>query len=165
MRTFIIPVIIFMLLAGSCASTRKNTGSKQSQATESNIPGTTTKRTLMPSRPVEENKEIKEEVKVAEPEKEVKGIEKKIIADKETSIIPKRYFVIVGSFRNPANAKKRQSEIKREGFTSEILKTEEGLYRISVLSTDNEDEARNEVRRIWLMFPQYSDTWMLISKP
>jgi cell division protein FtsN len=114
----------------------------------------------MPSSPVE----TKETFAPAETDREVKGIEKKIISDGQGKISTEKYFVIVGSFREPANARKRQFELEKEGFRSEILKTEEGLYRISVLATDDANEARSEVRRIWLMYPQYSDTWMLISK-
>jgi len=148
-----------MLLATSCASTKKKQKSSESQETENYIPGTTAKKTLMPSKPVEEETGVNE-VK----NEEVKEVEKKLVSDNEFKISPQRFFVIVGSFRDPENAKNRQSVVEREGFRSEILKTEEGLYRISVLATDDVNEARNEVRRIWVMFPQYSDAWMLISQ-
>lgn len=160
MRIKISILIITVLLAGSCASSKKSKQSGDSQNTEDYIPGTTARKTLMPSSPVEEKKPAAP----AETVREVKGIEKKLVSDDESKISPEKYFVIVGSFREPANARKRQSDLEKEGFRSEILKTEEGLYRISILATDDVNEARSEVRRIWLMFPQYSDTWMLISK-
>lgn len=160
MRIKISILIITVLFAWSCASSKKNKQSGENQNIEDYIPGTTARKTLMPSSPVEENKPAA----LAETEKEVQGIEKKLVSDDESKISPEKYFVIVGSFREPANARKRQSELEREGLRSEILKTEEGLYRISILATDDVNEARSEVRRIWLMFPQYSDTWMLISK-
>jgi cell division protein FtsN len=162
MRILICFIIGTVLLATSCASTKKKQQSSESQDTENYIPGTTAKKTLRTSKPVEEEQvaAVNEEKK----SKEVKEVEKRLVSDNEIKISPYRYFVIVGSFRDPDNAKNRQSEIEREGFRSEILKTEEGLYRISVLATDDVNEARNEVRRIWVMFPQYSDTWMLLKK-
>ena len=161
MRIKISILIITVLLAGSCATSKKNKPTSETQNTEDYIPGTTAKKRLMPSTPVEEKKPA---AAPSETEREVQGIEKKLVSDDESKISPEKYFVIVGSFREPANARKRQSELEKEGFRSEILKTEEGLYRISVLATDDANEAISEVRRIWLMFPQYSDTWMLISK-
>jgi cell division protein FtsN len=159
MRINIYLLIVLIVVATSCAGTKKQKKTSNGQETESYIPGTTAKRTLASSAPVEKPAEIK----VTEPEKKVTEVEKKIISDNDKQPNPQKYFVIVGSFRDPANARKQQSVIDREGFKSEILKTEEGLYRISVLATDDINEARNEVRRIWVMFPQYSDTWMLIS--
>ena len=160
MRIKISFLIITLLLSGSCAGTKKNRQISDSRLTENYIPGTTARKTLMPSAPVEEKKPVAP----AEGEREVQGIEKKIVPGDDNKINREKYFVIVGSFREPANARNRQSEAKREGFRPEILKTEEGLYRVSVLATDDENEARSEVRRIWLMFPQYSDAWMLINK-
>ncbi len=165
MRIQFILLIFIMLLAASCAGTKKNKGSSQNQATESNIPGTTTRRTLARSTPVEETKATKgaEAEKSEVNEKKVTEVEKKIVADDNQKPNFKKYFVIVGSFRDPENARKQRAAFEKEGFKSEILKTEEGLYRISVMATNDVNEARNEVRRIWAIFPQYSDTWMLIS--
>ena len=58
----------------------------------------------------------------------------------------------------------RQSQVFKEGFESEILKNEAGLYRVSVMATDDINVAMDEVRRIWARYPQYSDAWMLIRK-
>lgn len=163
MRIKISFLIITLLLSGSCAGTKKNPQNSDSRNTENYIPGTTARKTLVPSAPVEEKKPVAPAEREKR-EKEVQGIEKKIVPGDDNKINREKYFVIVGSFREPANARNRQSEAEREGFRPEILKTEEGLYRVSVLATDDENEARSEVRRIWLMFPQYSDAWMLINK-
>ncbi len=160
MRIKISFLIITLLLSGSCAGTKKTRQNNDSRNTEDHIPGTTARKTLMPSAPVEEKKPAAP----AEEEREVKGIEKKIVPDDHNKMSREKYFVIVGSFRESVNAQNRQSEVEGEGFRSEILKTEDGLYRISVLATDDVNEARSEVRRIWLMFPRYSDAWMLINK-
>jgi len=47
---------------------------------------------------------------------------------------------------------------------SELLKNEAGLYRVSVMATDDIISARNEIGRIRSKFPSYSDTWLLIRK-
>lgn len=94
----------------------------------------------------------------------IREVEEKLVPDGEKAPDPHSYFVIIGSFRNPENARERQAVVIKEGFRPEILKNEAGLYRVSVMATDNIEEARAEVRRIWAKFPAYSDTWMLISK-
>ena len=77
---------------------------------------------------------------------------------------PHNYFVIIGSFKSSDNAKKYQSQLVKDGFISDILKNEAGLYRVSVMATNDVDQARNEVRRIWAKFTKHSDTWLLIQK-
>lgn len=104
-----------------------------------------TKTTLMPSTPIRE-------------------VEEKLVPIEEKAPDPHNYFVIIGSFKDPQNAKEHQAIVLKDGFRSEILKNEAGLYRVSVMATDDITAARTEVRRIWAKFPAYSDTWMLISK-
>jgi len=94
----------------------------------------------------------------------IKEVEEKLVPNDEIAPDPHRYFVVIGSFRDPVNAKGHQAIVLKDGFKSEVLKNEAGLYRVSVMATDDITAARNEVRRIWAKFPAYSDTWMLISK-
>lgn len=94
----------------------------------------------------------------------IKEVEEKLVPIAEIMPNPHRYFVIIGSFRNSENAKKYQGQILTEGFSSEILKNEEGLYRVSVLATDEINTAREDIRRIRNIFPKYIDTWLLIQK-
>ena len=72
--------------------------------------------------------------------------------------------VIIGSFRIPENAKTYQQQIAKEGFASVILRNEAGLYRVSVMSTDDITRARDNIMKIRRDFPQYWDTWLLIQK-
>jgi cell division protein FtsN len=131
-------IICSVLTATSCAGINKGLKSKKE--------GETAKKTiLMPATPIRE-------------------VEEKLVPNNEEPPDPHKYFVIIGSFRDPANAKEHQAAISKDGFRSEILKNEAGLYRVSVMATDDISEARAEVRRIWAKFPAYSDTWMLISK-
>ena len=94
----------------------------------------------------------------------IKEVEEKLVKNENREPSPHKYFVIIGSFRDPVNAKEHQTLVRKDGFTSEVLKNDEGLYRVSVKATDDITEARNEVRKIWAKYPKYSDTWMLIRK-
>ena len=143
MRTLNYLLIITLLLALSCSSTKTSLfGGKKK---ESSVQGTSINKTLMPSTPIRE-------------------VEEKLVTNEEKAPGPEKYFVIIGSFKDPANAREHQAIVRKDGFASEVLKNEAGLYRVSVMATDDIDAARNEVRRIWSKFPEYSDTWMLISK-
>lgn len=92
----------------------------------------------------------------------IKEVEEKLVPVDEKAPDPHRYFVIIGSFKDPVNAKEHQAIVTNDGFKPAILKNDAGLYRVSVLATDDITAARSEVRRIWAKFPVYSDTWMLI---
>jgi len=94
----------------------------------------------------------------------IREVEEKLVPNEEVMPSPEDYFVIIGSFKIPENAKKHQGDVMKDGFRSVILKNENGLYRVSVLATNDIEVARNEIRRIWKTFPQYSDTWLLIQK-
>jgi cell division protein FtsN len=135
-----------IVLTTSCNSTKTSLfgGSKQSK--EKGVQGTSIKTTtLMPAGPIKE-------------------VEEKLVKNEDKEPSHQKYFVIIGSFRDPANAKDHQALVRKDGFVSEILKNDAGLYRVSVKATDDIAEARNEVRRIWSKFPKYSDTWMLKRK-
>jgi len=133
-----------MLFAVSCNSTKTSLfGSARKK--QSVIEGTSISRTLMPATPIRE-------------------VEEKLVPVEEKAPSPERYFVIIGSFKDPENAKEHQAAVMKDGFRSEILKNDAGLYRVSVMATDNVTEARNEIRRIWAKFTGYSDTWLLIRK-
>lgn len=145
MRILTYLVMGLIVLTASCSSMKKSTRSGKNQESESGVVGTSPKKTLMPATPIRE-------------------VEEKLVPNEEIAPGPEKYFVIIGSFRDPANAKEHQSIVRKDGFVSEVLKNEAGLYRVSVMATDDITAARNEVRRIWEKFPKYSDTWMLISK-
>jgi len=135
MRILTYLLIATFLITSSCASANKRLRNKQT--TES------LGKTLMPSTPIRE-------------------VEEKLVSHDEQAPDPHTYFVIIGSFRNPGNAKEHQALVASDGFKSGLLKNEAGLYRVSVLATDDVTKAREEVRRIWAKFPKYADTWLLI---
>jgi cell division protein FtsN len=145
MRIITYLLVATVLCASSCAGTNKSLRNSRKHDKENRVQGTSIKRTLMPEAPIRE-------------------VEEKLVSNDEKAPSPQKYFVIIGSFKDPANAKDHQALVRKVGFASEILKNNAGLYRVSVMATDDITDARTEVRRIWAKFPQYSDTWMLIRK-
>lgn len=134
--TYILAVL--MLVNLSCSGTNKLFRSKKTN-TESGLG-----KTLMPATPIRE-------------------IEEKLVTENNEAPDPHSYFVIIGSFRDINNARDHQAIIKKDGFESSgLLRNEAGLYRVSVMATDDVTEARREVTRIWAEYPAYSDTWLLI---
>jgi len=138
-------LIITLLLTLSCSSTKTSLFGGKKKEKENSVKGTSINKTLMPATPIKE-------------------VEEKLVSNEEKAPGPEKYFVIIGSFKEQANAREHQAIVLNDGFPSEVLKNEAGLFRVSVMATDDITAARNEVRRIWSKFPKYSDTWMLISK-
>ncbi len=140
-------LLAVMLIVASCGASRKGlTDADQ-------LPG------LGPVEVVAEE----EAPPVTEPEP-IREVEEKLVPVDDKPVDPHRYFVIIGSFRYPDNARQHQTDIREDGFSSEILRNEEGLYRVSVMATNDVSAARAEIMRIRNRFPKYNDTWLLISR-
>ena len=75
-----------------------------------------------------------------------------------------RYYVIIGSFRVVENARNFRADVSKEGFAPVILENEEGLYRVSVGSYNDETAARNKIAQIRSNYEKYNDVWLLIRK-
>ncbi len=145
MKPTIIFLMIIALLTTSCGGVKKSGKHTPAQ---------------MPETVVSDVPEVKEQP--AEPP--IVEVEEKLVPVNETPPDPYRYFVIIGSFRNPDNASRYQEQISGDGFTSTLLRNAEGLIRVAVMGTDNINTARAEIKRIREAFPKYSDTWLLIQK-
>jgi cell division protein FtsN len=144
MKFYTYLLVVSILFMTSCASANKNLRSSRNKDKENKVQGTSIKKTLMPAGPIKE-------------------VEEKLVSnDEKEDPSPQKYFVIIGSFKDPENAKEHQAIVKKDGFKPVILKNDAGFYRVSVMATDDITDARNEVRRIWAKFSKYSDTWMLI---
>jgi cell division protein FtsN len=72
-----------------------------------------------------------------------------------------RYYVILGSFSVINYANKYSEQLIKEGFTPNILQNNNGLFRISILSTNNIKEARDLISEIKLKYPKHQDVWLL----
>jgi cell division protein FtsN len=79
---------------------------------------------------------------------EVKVIEPEVI--KLTPPITSNFkvHVIAGSFSNLTNAENMQSEFQKSGFTSSILPISNGMYRVSVKSFADENQAIQEIEKL-----------------
>ena len=96
------------------------------------------------------------------PEPEIIEVEEKLVEVPEVPVAVHQYFVIIGSFKNVNNANNFQEQVKKDGFKPVLLQNEAGLYRVSVMSTDDVGTARTEILRIRTQFKKYADTWLLI---
>jgi len=145
MRILIYFVIVSFIYTSSCAGLNKNLRKNKKPVASTTITKT------------EETKTIDQPIPIKEVEE--------MLVPKDGKIPDaSRYFVIIGSFRNPENAKKYQGQLLDDGFSSEILKNEEGLYRVSVLATNDINNARDDIRHIRKVYPKYFDTWLLLQK-
>lgn len=85
-----------------------------------------------------------------------------ISAEKLEPVLPEeKYFVIMGSFKVFSNAQKFQEQLRTEGFESQILRNENGLYRLSVYAYKEINEARGKIYFIRKNYPKYNDVWLL----
>lgn len=85
-----------------------------------------------------------------------------VVVEESEPIIPnENFFIIMGSFKILNNAKKFQNQLLNEGFESQILQNENGLYRVSIFSYKEINEARNKVYFIRKNNPKYDDVWLL----
>ncbi len=75
-----------------------------------------------------------------------------------------KYFIILGSFSQEANANKLVGRLSQQGFSPNILRSPSGMYRVSGYYFDDERAARMEVAEIRKKYPEYSDLWLLIKK-
>ncbi len=92
----------------------------------------------------------------------IQAIEERILEVEEAPAAEYTFFVIIGSFRNRDNAIRYQEIIKDKGFTSVLLRSDLGFYRVSVKATDDISSARTEIMRIRNQYPdEHSDTWLL----
>jgi len=59
-----------------------------------------------------------------------------------------RYFIIAGSFQNVANAGELMESLRDAGFPSEVIVTENRLYRVSIQSYPTKQEAVRDLQRV-----------------
>jgi cell division protein FtsN len=96
----------------------------------------------------------------------VSSREEKVTAAKgeASDLGSKRFYVIIGSFSIYENAQKFKKQLMSEDFFPGILVNENGLFRVSVNSYDDETMARTRISEIRQNFAKYSDVWLLVKK-
>lgn len=76
-----------------------------------------------------------------------------------------QYCVIVGSFMYQQNAIRLRNDLMRQGFLgSSVMRNNEGMYRVSLLCSDNWNYAQRELERIRSRYTRFSDAWLLKTK-
>ncbi len=147
-NTILIALLMFFTL--SCGSTKKSV-KVESESSKVNV----SVKKEEPSSPASATEEA------AAPDT-ITVREEKLVETVTTPVPKEKYFVIIGSFRIPANVEKYKKMLVGEGFQPFVLKNEAGLYRVAVFSYDDEQSAREKIRAIRQAFPQHGDTWLLI---
>jgi cell division protein FtsN len=74
----------------------------------------------------------------------------------------KRYHVVVGSFANEYNAIRLRDKLNEAGYTSIIMLNRSNMNRVSIAGFDDEFAAREELRRVRYVYPEYHDAWLLV---
>ena len=70
------------------------------------------------------------------------------------------YYVVMGVFRYPENAKQKNDQLRNGGLQTDILFEEsKKLYYLHTFSSPNRDEALSELTKIKQQ-PKYSDAWL-----
>ncbi|MGB3592012.1 MAG: SPOR domain-containing protein [Nonlabens sp.] len=78
----------------------------------------------------------------------------------EVAPIVKTHHIVAGAFRNPANADKRISQLKKEGIVATRIGVNKyGLHNVAFSSFADRDDAINELNR--LKRAGYSSAWLL----
>ena len=88
-------------------------------------------------------------------------VESKTIANENTPEIKNPFILVGGSFQFFKNASQMQSELVKEGYASEIVEMETGLYRVIIDSYNNKDEATN-AKRTYRMNHKDSGVWLSV---
>ncbi|MCF8357450.1 MAG: SPOR domain-containing protein [Prolixibacteraceae bacterium] len=95
----------------------------------------------------------------------IKTEEVEIIEEEKPPVKPTYdFFVIIGSFKNPANAENYKADMGDKGFTPVLLSTDSGFLRVAVDQTNSEEDARTFIKRIREKYPEHKDVWLLKKK-
>ena len=90
-----------------------------------------------------------EKERAAETPIQAAPVEPEPVADEsEEPQLSANFYIIAGSFKNLANASEMQDHLKAQGYQSEVLITENRMYRVSVSSFATEAEAEKVLSRV-----------------
>lgn len=146
MRIFMMLAVV-MLVATSCKTKQKVT-----EISGANVPAASTATTVAP--PV-----VTEQPAVNEPE--VTRNETFTLSDGDAASMKYKYHVVVGSFKNQANAKGLQSTLVNEGNKAIVVVNEAAWYRVIIASFNGYNEAHLKINQIK---DRFADAWVLVQK-
>lgn len=153
----IVFAIVIAAIAASCQSKRKVYATPFEDAEEEVVVMT-------------ENREKEEPVQAqatAQPgnaarEAPVRVLQERVTVSHGSST--KRYHVIVGSFSNEDNAIRLRDKLNEAGYASIIMRNASYMNRVSIAGFDDEFSAREELRRVRHIYPEYRDAWLLVAR-
>ncbi len=74
----------------------------------------------------------------------------------------RRFSVVIGSFRNPTNAKSLKERMVKKGYNAVLAKNEMDMLRVIISSFDTKEEAAASRDAIKTRFaPDFQDAWLL----
>lgn len=82
------------------------------------------------------------------------------VLEEPAPVVEYNYFIIAGSFSNVDNASDLQDHLIRQGFESEVMLTEDRMYRVSVASYATKKEANQGLYQI-RGEPGLENAWLL----
>lgn len=114
---------------------------------------------ITPESKVDETTTAIEETPVIDPAEDQ---EEKIEEDQieETPVAQNRYFIIAGSFSKLQNASDLQDELRADGYPSEVIVTENRMYRVSLISYPSKGEAIKELNTL-KQTARFENYWVL----
>jgi cell division septation protein DedD/nucleoid DNA-binding protein len=110
-------------------------------------------------KPSRNQQESETATKVVAPEPETP--EPEVEADQPVPVVENnKYFIVAGSFKNLRNASDLQDKLKARGFPAEVMITENRMYRVSVASYADKEEAEKGLLEITSQ-PGLQSCWLL----
>jgi cell division protein FtsN len=141
-------LVIIAFLVTSCKSKQKVT-----EITGANLPATNTVSTA-----------VTPAVQTIQPqivENEVTRNESFTLTDGDATAMNLKYHVVVGSFKNQANAKGLKATLVNEGNKALVVMNDQGWYRVLIGSYNEYSQAKSYITRIKNRF---ADAWVLVQK-
>lgn len=144
----LIALVLTAFVITSCKSKQKVT-----EISGANLPATTTITTSPPT--------TVQTVQPQSNENEVTRNESFTLTDGDATAMNMKYHVVVGSFKNQANAKGLKATLVNEGNKALVVMNNEGWYRVLIGSYNEYAQAKSSVNNLKSRF---ADAWVLVQK-
>lgn len=141
-------LVLTAFVVTSCKSKQKVT-----EITGANLPATTTVVTPTPS--------TVQTVQPQSNENEVTRNESFTLTDGDATAMNMKYHVVVGSFKNQANAKGLKATLQNEGNKALVVQNDQGWYRVLIASYNEYGQAKSYISNIK---GRFADAWVLVQK-
>lgn len=146
----LIALVLTAFVITSCKSKQKVT-----EISGANLPATSTVTTAPPPPTTVQT------VQPQSNENEVTRNESFTLTDGDATAMNMKYHVVVGSFKNQANAKGLKATLVNEGNKALVVMNSEGWYRVLIGSFNEYGQAKSYINRIK---DRFADAWVLVQK-